>query len=141
MGIDAIGIAEELITLGVTADGAAEVPADYDRAGWFAGGGRPGTIGPTVILGHVDSKSGPAVFFRLSELVAGTQIRLGLSDGSVATYRVSAVESHPKDNFPTFAVYGATPQDVLRLVTCGGEFDRTAGSYRDNIVVTAQRVP
>lgn len=138
--MDSIGISESLITLGLTAEGAAEVPTDYARAGWFTGGGRPGTIGPTVILGHVDSKTGPAVFFRLRELQVGAQVRLGLTDGSTATYAISAVDKYSKDDFPTFAVYGATPRDIVRLVTCGGEFDRAAGSYLDNVVVTAERI-
>ncbi|WP_353648610.1 class F sortase [Nakamurella sp. A5-74] len=138
--VDSIGVSEPIITLGLTDQGAAEVPTDYARAGWFSGGGRPGTIGPTVILGHVDSKTGPAVFFRLRELQVGAEVRLGLADGSNATYAITAVDSYSKDDFPTFAVYGATPRDVVRLVTCGGEFDRAAGSYTDNIVVTADRI-
>lgn len=116
------------------------MPADYARAGWFSSGGRPGAVGPTIILGHVDSKTGPAVFFRLRDLAPGATVDVGLADGGTATYQVTVVERFAKDAFPTVAVYGATLEDVLRLVTCGGEFDRDAGSYLDNVVVTATRV-
>ncbi len=138
--VPALDLEEPLITLGVGPDGAAEVPADYDAAGWFAPGGRPGAVGPTVLMGHVDSTSGPAVFYRLPELGEGDEVVLGLADGGSARYRVTTVERHPKDAFPTFAVFGATLDDVLRLVTCGGDFDTDAGSYRENLVVTAVRI-
>ncbi|WP_322098456.1 class F sortase [Nakamurella alba] len=140
MSVPSIGIDEQLIDLGIAADGTAQTPEDYSRAGWFATGGRPGQFGlPTVILGHVDSLDGPAVFFRLRDTAVGDSVAVGLQDGRTATYTVTAVDRYPKDDFPTFAVYGATPTDTLRLVTCGGEFDRAAGSYLDNIVVTAVR--
>ncbi len=139
VAVPVLGLDEPLIELGVDDDGAAEVPADYDAAGWFAPGGRPGAVGPTVLMGHVDSTTGPAVFHRLTELAPGDRVDVGLADGGTASYRVTAVDRYPKDVFPTFAVFGATLDDVLRLVTCGGEFDRDAGSYRENLVVTAVR--
>jgi LPXTG-site transpeptidase (sortase) family protein len=133
-------VASPLLQLGVAADGAAEVPADYDLAGWFTEGGRPGSHGPTVLLGHVDSRSGPAVFHRLRELRAGDLVEVDTAGGGTARYAVQRAEQVAKDTFPTFAVFGATPQDVLRLVTCTGSFDRGEGSYTDNLVVHATRV-
>lgn len=136
--IPAIGVDErEVQRLGVAPDGTAEVPQDYARVGWFDPSvARPG---PTVLLGHVDSRSGPAVFFRLRDLRPGDVIELDRSDGSPARYAVERVEQVAKDAFPTFAVFGATPDDVLRLVTCAGDFDRGARSYTDNLVVHAIR--
>lgn len=136
----AIGVDEpDLLRLGVAADGSAEVPVDYDRVGRFDHGptARPG---PTVLLGHVDSRSGPAVFHRLRNLRAGDVVEVGLSDGTTARYAVRRTEQVAKDRFPTFAVFGATREDVLRLVTCTGEFDRGARSYTDNLVVHAARI-
>lgn len=137
--IPGIDVDEQLIELGIAADGTAETPDDYDRAGWFSAGGRPGAVGPTVLLGHVDSLTGPAVFFRLREMTVGQQVAVGLADGSTAQYRVSAVDQYAKDSFPTFEVFGATLDDTLRLVTCGGPFDGEALSYTENVVVTAVR--
>lgn len=140
VSVPAIGVQRDLVDLGLAADGTAEVPTDFDDAGWFTGGGRPGSRGPTVLLGHVDSTAGPAVFHDLRDLVAGDVVEVTVADGSVARYAVTGTEQVPKDRFPTAAVFGATTADVLRLVTCTGDFDRGARSYVDNLVVTAERL-
>ncbi|WP_145982551.1 MULTISPECIES: class F sortase [unclassified Pseudonocardia] len=134
--IPAIGLDEpSLVRLGVTGEGTAEVPQDYDRVGWFDRGGNPG---PAVLMGHVDSRDGPAVFFDLRDLAAGDVIEVGRSDGTTGRYAVEYTRQVPKDEFPTFEVFGAAPEDVLRLVTCAGEFDRGERSYLDNLVVHAR---
>lgn len=138
--IPSIGVDSSLVQLGIAADGSAEVPQDFDRAGWFSGGGRPGWVGPTVLLGHVDSQDGPAVFYRLRELGRGDVVEVGTRDGTVARYAVERTQQVAKDEFPTFEVFGATPDDVLRLVTCAGDFDRGERSYTDNRVVHAVRI-
>jgi len=133
--IPAIGVDSPLDPLGIAADGTAEVPVDHARAGWFAGGGRSSA---TVLLGHVDSRSGPAVFFRLREVAPGDAVEV-VRGGTVDRYVVERTEQVSKDAFPTFAVFGATADDVVRLVTCAGDFDRGARSYTDNLVVHARR--
>ncbi|MEJ2864231.1 class F sortase [Actinomycetospora flava] len=152
--VPAIGVDErEVLSLGVAPDGTAEVPQDFARVGWFdrtlsawRRGATPADVaipagrGPTVLLGHVDSRRGPAVFFRLRDLRPGDVVEVGRSDGSVARYAVERTEQVAKDVFPTFAVFGATATDVLRLVTCAGDFDRGERSYTDNLVVHATRV-
>ncbi len=137
--VPALGLTEPLLGLGVADDGTAEVPADPARAGWFTGGGRPGARGPTVLLGHVDSTAGPGVFARLRDLAPGDVVEVTVADGTVARYTVTGTEQVPKGSFPTAAVFGATADDVLRLITCTGDFDRSARSYVDNLVVTAVR--
>ncbi|PPH85684.1 class F sortase [Rathayibacter sp. AY1D5] len=137
LSVPAMGLDEPLIALGIQSDGAMEVPVDYDDVGWFSGGGRPGGSGRTVIAAHVDSRSGPAVFFRLGELAPGDEIAVSGVDGSDHRYRVTAVESHAKAAFPTARVFGATLEEELILVTCGGEYDAAIGRYRDNLVVFA----
>jgi LPXTG-site transpeptidase (sortase) family protein len=132
-----IDVEDSLLRLGIAPDGTAEVPTDYDRVGWFDRGVVPGARGPTVLLGHVDSRSGPAVFHRLRELRAGDPVEVDRSDGTTARYVVTRTEQVAKDRFPTFAVFGSTGDDVLRLVTCSGTFDRGARSYTDNLVVHA----
>jgi LPXTG-site transpeptidase (sortase) family protein len=139
LSIPALGIEQSLIGLGVADDGTAEVPVDFDDVGWFTPGGRPGARGPTVVMGHVDSTAGPAVFYELRDLAPGDTVDLTVADGSVATYTVTGTEQVAKDTFPTAAVFGATADDVLRLITCTGSFDSGARSYTDNLVVTAVR--
>lgn len=138
--IAAIGLDETLIDLGIAEDGRMEVPVDYDEVGWFTGGGRPGGIGPTVIAAHVDSPTGPAVFLDLEKLVVGDVVDVHDVEGVLHTYRVTETAAYPKTSFPTARVFGATVRDELRLITCGGIFDRDAGSYVDNRVVFAERV-
>ncbi len=128
---------EDLIDLGLADDGSMEVPQDPEQAGWFTGAGRPGGYGPTVLAGHVDSDTGPAVFFRLTELRAGDEIDVERADGVVVTYEVTEVADYSKGDFPTPQVFGATAQDSLRLITCTGPWDSLAASYEDNRVVYA----
>jgi hypothetical protein len=135
--IPRIGVTASLARLGVDDAGELEVPDRPEVAGWYVGGPRPGDVGPTVVAGHVDSRTGPAVFARLAELREGDVAHLVYRDGFVVTYRVTALQRHDKDAFPTRAVYGDTEAPALRLITCGGTFDRGEGSYRDNVVVYA----
>jgi Sortase domain len=130
-------VRSDLVDLDVGADGALQPPADPDVAGWFVHSAVPGARGPAVIAGHVDSRAGPAVFYRLDELAPGDRVEVTRSDGRVFAYRVTTVEAHPKSAFPTRAVYGPTPGPELHLITCGGVFDRHSRHYRDNVVVTA----
>ncbi len=138
--VPAVGVDSALVGLGLDAAGALQVPADPAVAGWYTGGPVPGDVGPAVLAGHVDSASGPAVFARLRDLAAGDEVIVDGVDGSIARFTVTRVERHPKDAFPTAAVYGPTADAQLRLVTCGGAFDRSAGSYEDNVVAFATLV-
>jgi LPXTG-site transpeptidase (sortase) family protein len=140
VSVPAIGLDAPLIDLGIADDGAMEVPVDANDVGWFTGGGTPGGRGPTVIAAHVDSASGPAVFARLDELVVGDRVDVTTVDGGVVSYAVTEVVDVPKAEFPTVRVFGAQPTDQLRLITCGGVFDRGSGHYDQNRVVFAEPV-
>jgi len=135
--IPAIGVRARLVPLGLNADDTLEVPTRFGDAGWWAGGPRPGERGPAVIAGHVDSRTGPAVFYRLSELRAGDRISVVRRDGSRVRFVVRHSERYPKARFPTARVYGRTAGATLRLITCSGTFDRSSGHYLDNTVVYA----
>jgi sortase (surface protein transpeptidase) len=138
--IPAIGVAAPLVRLGLNRDGTMEVPGDFQVAGWFTGGPQPGQLGPAVIAGHVDSRTGPAVFYRLRDLRLGDQIRVVRADRLAVRFEVESLASYPKLELPDEEVYGATTAPVLRLITCAGTFDRARHSYRDNLVVSAVRV-
>jgi sortase (surface protein transpeptidase) len=135
--IPAIGVDTPLLKLGVDAHGAVEPPTPWEKAGWYTGSARPGQAGPAVVLGHVDSTSGPAVFYRLATLRPGNAVEVTRADGTRVTFRVSGRQQVAKSQFPTDLVYGPTLEPSLRLVTCGGTFDRRSGHYRDNIIVSA----
>jgi hypothetical protein len=138
--IPSVGISSLLEHLAMGDDGVLAAPVNFGTAGWFAAGPQPGQPGPAVIAGHVDSRSGPAIFYRLNELKPGDEVLVHREDGSTVRFAVDEIEQYPKDAFPADAVYGPVPGPELRLITCGGEFDRTVRSYRDNLVVYASAV-
>jgi sortase (surface protein transpeptidase) len=135
--IPALGVDAPVGPVGKAADGTVEVPTAWEDVGWFDEGARPGENGPSVLLGHVDSKAGPAVFARLPQAPPGTVVEVVGEGGAVTRWRVDRTEQHPKTRFPTEAVYLPALRPELRLVTCGGAFDRATGHYRDNVVVYA----
>jgi sortase family protein len=137
LNIPKIHLASSLVQLGREPDGTVQVPSQWEVAGWYALGPRPGDPGSAVILGHVDSKRGPAVFFRLHQLRAGDEIDVTRADRSSVRFVVQRTEQYDKTRFPTDAAYYPTLTSALRLVTCGGQFDDAAGHYRSNIIVFA----
>jgi hypothetical protein len=135
--IPAIGVNAPVVPLGLDDAGALDVPRDFAHTGWWTGGAWPGERGPAVIAGHVDSHTGPAVFFRLGELRRGDPVIVERADGSRVGFIVEGSGRYPKARFPTAAVYGPTAMPGLRLITCSGRFDRASGHYHDNTVVYA----
>jgi hypothetical protein len=117
--------------------GALEVPDTARGVGWYAHGAVPGDVGPAVFAAHVDLDGRAGAFHRLATMAAGDVVDVVRPDGEQVRFVVTRVEQYPKDAFPTDAVYGPTDGTELRLVTCGGSFDRTRRSYRDNVVVFA----
>jgi len=135
--IPAIRVDTAVVRLGLNPDNTIEVPSDPGQAGWYRNGPAPGEQGPAVILGHLDSATGPAVFSHLSTLRPGGQVRVSREDGSTATFVVQRVASFPVDAFPTAEVYGATTDPELRLITCGGQYSLVQRRYLQNVVVFA----
>ncbi|MER6759896.1 MULTISPECIES: class F sortase [Amycolatopsis] len=137
--IPSIGVTSTLIPLGLNADGTVQVPSldTPGQAGWYRYGPSPGEPGPAVVLGHVDGSHKAGVFYRLHDLRPGDTAEFDLADGTHRTFVITRLDQQPKDAFPTAAVYGETPDPELRLITCGGAFDRAKHSYVDNVIVYA----
>ena len=133
--VPAIALDVSLSTLGLNLNGTVQVPTDVQQPGWFRLGPSPGQDGSAVILGHVDSYQGPAVFFKLRSLVAGDLVDVSLADGVSAQFEVTDVAQYLKTSFPGQLVYAGHGQSTLQLVTCGGTFDAHTGHYLSNIVV------
>jgi hypothetical protein len=133
--IPVISLSVSLGALGLNSDGTVQVPTDIQQPGWYRLGPSPGEIGSAVILGHVDSHQGPAVFFNLRALVAGDPVDVSLADGVTAEFKVTSVATYLKANFPDQAVYTSHGYSALQLITCGGAFDSQTGHYLSNIVV------
>ena len=135
--IPALGVSAPMTILGLGDDGTVQVPPlnNHNLAGWYKGSVTPGQQGTAVILGHVDSYTGESVFFNIKTLKAGDQIKVVRADGSIAVFAVDGVQKVVKATFPAEAVYANTTYPSLRLITCGGPFDKASGQYLDNIVV------
>jgi LPXTG-site transpeptidase (sortase) family protein len=136
--IPAIGVKTPIVKLGLNRNGTLQAPSTTTVAGWYTGSPRPGATGSAVIAGHVDSRTGPAVFFWLNKMRPGERIYVKRADGTLAVFTVTAVRIYTKSNFPTAMVYGPVPDAELRLITCGGTFDDARGSYLSNVVVYAR---
>ena len=130
-----LDVSVPLTSLGLNKDGTVSVPTNFAVPGWYKYGPTPGQRGSAVILGHVDSYKGPAVFFYLSRLRPGDPIIVNLKDHAVVRFKVIGTREYSKNNFPDKIVYGMRPYSALQLVTCGGVFDRATGHYESNIVV------
>lgn len=141
LSIPTLGLSTRLIDLGLEKDGTVEVPSDPDRAGWFRLGTVPGERGSAVILGHVDSLTGPAVFAELSSMRRADRVTVSMSDDSVVTFEVDRVVTYANADFPADLVYaGKRRVPELNLVTCGGVYDRDRGGYQSNVVVFTRRI-
>ena len=138
--IPAIGVHSVLLHLGVKPDGSMQVPSlrRPSLAAWYRYSVTPGQIGTSVIEGHVDTKKGPAVFFRLGALRPRDLVNVRLANGVTAVFRVTGVRQYLKAKFPAKTVYrDATRFAALRLITCGGAFDYTTSQYLSSTVVYA----
>ena len=140
--IPRIGVNAPVMRVGRDADGTVQVPplAEHNLTGWYRFGPAPGQRGPAVILGHVDSATGISVFYYLKNLHARDKVYVTLADGKVAAFAVDGLQRVAKDAFPTASVYGKAGYPSLRLITCGGPFDKATGHYVDNIIVYAHLI-
>jgi hypothetical protein len=135
--IPAIGVDSPLERLGQDRNRTVEVPRHWQWAGWYDEGPRPGEPGSALLLGHVDSPTGPAVFSRVAGLATGTRVLVDRADGSTVTFRVTRVDHYPRARFPLQQVYWPTVRRELRLITGGGRYVASRGGYEDNVIVFA----
>ncbi|MFI5798887.1 class F sortase [Streptomyces sp. NPDC051677] len=139
--IPELGVQAPVVARGLDARGAVD-PPPFDQAGvvgWYAGGAKPGAKGTALLVGHVDTETRPAVFYRLSTLKAGERVRVVRDDGKVAEFTVDDVAVVQRDHFDARQAYGPrqSGRAELRLITCGGAFDRATRTYTANVIVSA----
>lgn len=141
LSVPTVGIEADFeAPLGLNADRTIQVPKSFEKLGWYRYSPTPGELGPAVILGHVDSYQGPAVFFPIGQLEEGDPIEITREDGSVAAFEVTGIARYEQEGFPSHLVYGDIDHAGLRLVTCSGTFDHGTQKYSHNTVVYAKLV-
>jgi sortase (surface protein transpeptidase) len=137
ISIPAIGVDARVIPLGLNRDGTIQVPKNFADTGWFRPGPEPGEQGAAVIVGHLASRSGPGVFYRLRQLRAGGVITIHLQDRSTVRFVATSMIRVSKSRFPTRRVYARTNRPTLRLITCAGKLNPVTGHHPDNYIVFA----
>ncbi|MEU9593027.1 class F sortase [Streptomyces sp. NPDC048219] len=141
VAIPAIQVDAPVMPVGLDADGwvGAPPPEDPNLAGWFTGAVSPGEKGTAVVVGHVDNKTGPAVFYGLGALKKGNRVEVSRQDGKTAVFEIYGIEVFEKDDFPGDRVYASKGTPELRVITCGGGFTKQNG-YDGNVVAFARLV-
>ncbi|WP_152626612.1 class F sortase [Streptacidiphilus carbonis] len=134
-----VGLTAPLLGLGMDSKGQPELPpfSQPRTAGWLRDSATPGEAGTSVLVGHVDTRTGPAVFWNLSAVKPGAPVEVARLDGSTAEFTVDRVQSYPKASFPSAQVYAPAKDAQLRIITCGGGFDRKRAEYTGNVVLFA----
>jgi hypothetical protein len=138
--ISTINVDASVVSLNLNLDGTLEVPKKSEVVGWYVGSPAPGSLGPAVLVGHLDSFNGPAVFQNLHKLKPGDAIEITRQDGSAVTFKVTNSQKYSQDDFPTNEVYGSLDYAGLRLITCAGKYSKITGRYQENLVVYATMV-
>ncbi|WNB91379.1 class F sortase [Bacillus sp. NEB1478] len=138
--IPAIHVKATIEQVGTLKNGQMGVPEDFNSVGWYKEGSMPGDRGSAVMAGHVDSKTGPAVFYKLEDLKKGDKILVSDGDGKQLTFEVMRTEAYPRKNAPVDKVFGFTYRKKLNLITCTGNFNRDAGTHEKRLVVYTELV-
>jgi hypothetical protein len=136
LSIPSIGVTAPIVGVGLEANGAMQTP-EPGQVGWYRNGPKPGDPGPAVLVGHVDNRTGPDVFYRLHQLRPGDEILVGRADGTTARFLVGRLERHPKTALPTNRIWTKANGTWMRLVTCAGLYSHTTHHYSHNLIVYA----
>lgn len=133
--IPAIGVSADVEPVGRLSNGEMGVPSTFEGIGWYEPTIKPGEVGNAVLDGHVDSKTGPAVFYNLKKLEKGDEVKVTDKNGKTLVFVVTDKTAYPRDNAPIEKIFGYTNQKSLNLITCTGLFDRGVGTHQQRLVV------
>ena len=136
LSIPAMDLRAPVRDIGVEPDGQLEIP-DETEVGWYRLGSSPGRPGATVLAAHVSWNDTTGPFFRLGDLEPGALVDVLLADGTTRTYQVVERAQYPKLGLPAERIWTREGDEVIVLITCGGDFNRSIRRYTDNIVVYA----
>lgn len=140
ISIPSIDVRADIEDVGILDNGQMGVPDDGDTVGWFHRGAKPGASGNAVMAGHVDDRSGPAIFYELDQLDLGDRVYIENISGEELVFEVTRLEVYPYDDAPIDVVFGPSSTQRLNLITCTGEFDRNEGTHRERLVVFTELI-
>lgn len=136
--IPKMGVATNIVHVGITPENVMEVPTDASTIGWYTKGVKPGQFGGAILNGHYDTPTGrPAVFYNLELLGKGDEIIITTDQDERFVFRVNDLLSQPYKSFPKELVYGNAIGQELRLITCDGVWSSAERSYSKRLVIYA----
>lgn len=138
--IPSIGVDAAIEQTGILENGEMGVPENVDKVGWFEPGFKAGVKGHSVLAGHVDSPTGPAVFYNLTKVKVGERVTLTGVDGRKLIFEVKEINSYQTEQAPVKEIFGESDKRMLNLITCTGDFYKNTGSYEERLVVSAELV-
>ncbi|MGM7702703.1 sortase domain-containing protein [Pseudalkalibacillus sp. Hm43] len=138
--IPAIDVKTKVEHVGTLNDGRMDVPKDADNVGWYKPGTMPGAQGNSVIAGHVDDLTSPAVFYHLHKLKSGDEIIVEDESGQKLTFKVVQSDVYPRQDAPIENIFGFSYRSMLNLITCTGEYDPNTTEREERLVVSAELV-
>lgn len=133
--IPALDIDASIENVGLLEHGQMDEPSTMEDVAWYEGGYMPGEQGSSVIAGHVDSRTGPAVFSELEDLTQGDEIIITDEKGEEKVFVVQGSESYDRNDAPLQTIFGYSYRSQLNLITCTGEFNSEAGTHDERLVV------
>ena len=142
VSIARLGVDMRIDIEGLEPNGDMSLPVSPFRAGWYEFGAAPNSLaGATVLAAHVDSSAeGRGPFAALRSAEQGTEVRVTDQAGTEHVYRIVSVEKVDKGEVQWNRYFSLVGEPRLLLITCGGEYDYSVGSYDDNYIVTAEKV-
>ncbi|WP_084243826.1 class F sortase [Planomicrobium okeanokoites] len=140
VAIPSIGVDAAIEATGILENGEMGVPEDINQVGWFEPGFKVGAKGHAVLAGHVDSYTGPAIFYHLKKVEAGEKVIVTDKDGREMVYEIQEKTSYVTDEAPIEEIFGPSDSRMINLITCTGTFNRDTGSHEERLVVTAKLI-
>jgi hypothetical protein len=139
--IQKINVNAPIDPLGLYKLGPLDQTPRWSDVGWWDKGAKPGQVGIAQMYGHVDTYTGPAVFWNLAKLSPGDTVRISYGKGSPLTFRVMWSKSFPSAQLPMHWMLHARKQRALALITCAGVFHGLSnGGYDHKLLVFARLV-
>lgn len=139
--IPRINIDAAIESVGLTSQGAVDVPRGSVNTAWYNLGPRPGENGSAVITGHygVWKNGTPTVFNNLSKLRPGDKIYVRDKKGITFTFIVREIKKYNPRADASDVFISSDGEAHLNLITCLGAWNKASKSYPKRLVIFADK--